>query len=122
MNALDTAKTYLRTLAAGDVDAALALLSDKVHIQGPDGSIMNKTDYRNLLLWANTQTAAPMTMTVVATTAEAHRVAVEATGSALLKNGRTYQNIYHFVFEVHDQQITRFHEYCNMNALKVFEP
>jgi ketosteroid isomerase-like protein len=51
------------------------------------------------------------TMTVVATTAEGDRVAMEAQGSAKLSDGRMYDNVYHFLFLFRNGRICQVKEY-----------
>lgn len=45
--------------------------------------------------------------------AQGDRVAVEATSYAKLKNGRVYQNQYHFLFEIRDGKILSVKEYMD---------
>ena len=45
--------------------------------------------------------------------AENNRVAVEAESYAELNNGRVYNNIYHFLFEIADGKILRVREYMD---------
>ena len=52
-------------------------------------------------------------LTPEAFTAEGERVAVETESYAELKNGRTYNNHYHFVFEVRDGMIQSIKEYLD---------
>jgi len=54
---------------------------------------------------------APMAMEIVSMIAEDDMVAVEATSDALLKNGRRYDNAYHFVFRVRNDLIAEAREY-----------
>jgi ketosteroid isomerase-like protein len=46
-------------------------------------------------------------------TAEGDRVAVEAESHAKMKNGKTYQNKYHFLFVVRDGKIQQVKEYLD---------
>ena len=46
-------------------------------------------------------------------TAEGDRVAVEAESYAKMKNGKTYQNTYHFLFIVRDGKIQSVKEYLD---------
>jgi ketosteroid isomerase-like protein len=45
--------------------------------------------------------------------AEGNRVAVEAESFAELNNGRVYNNLYHFLFEIADGKILRVKEYMD---------
>jgi ketosteroid isomerase-like protein len=52
-------------------------------------------------------------VTVVATTAEGDRVAIEAVGKGRLRNGRSYDNRYHFLMEVRDDRVVAIREYMD---------
>ena len=62
-------------------------------------------------LGANIDGALRVTPTGV--TAEGDRVAVEAESHAKMKNGKTYQNKYHFLFVVRDGKIQQVKEYLD---------
>ena len=46
-------------------------------------------------------------------TAEGDRVSMEATSYGLMRDGKEYKNIYHFMHEVHDGRITAVREYMD---------
>ncbi len=46
-------------------------------------------------------------------TAEDNRVSMEATSYGLMKDGKEYKNIYHFMHELRDGQITAVREYMD---------
>jgi ketosteroid isomerase-like protein len=52
-------------------------------------------------------------MTVVATTAEKDRVAMEATSHATLQDGKIYENTYHFLFVFQDGLVKTVKEYLD---------
>jgi hypothetical protein len=52
-------------------------------------------------------------LTPLGVTAEGDRVAVEAESHAKMKNGKTYQNKYHFLFQVRDGKIQAVKEYLD---------
>ena len=52
-------------------------------------------------------------MTIVDTTAEGDRVAVEVTGKCQLANGKHYDNTYHFLLEFENGRIRKVKEYCD---------
>jgi ketosteroid isomerase-like protein len=54
-----------------------------------------------------------MRLTALGLTAEGDRVAVEAESHAKMKNGKTYQNKYHFLFQVRDGKIQAVKEYLD---------
>jgi ketosteroid isomerase-like protein len=55
----------------------------------------------------------PIKITPKGLTAEENRVAVEAESYVKLKNGRVYNNHYHFLIEVRDGKIDRIREYLD---------
>lgn len=61
-------------------------------------------------------------MSIKGITAQGNRVAVEAESHAIHKpNGKTYNNFYHFLFEIEDGKITKMKEYCDtQHAVDVF--
>lgn len=54
-----------------------------------------------------------ITFTVKNVTAEGNRVAVEAESHGRHVSGRTYNNLYHFLFELRDGRILRMKEYMD---------
>jgi ketosteroid isomerase-like protein len=52
-------------------------------------------------------------VTPTAAVAQGDKVAVEATSHAKLKNGKVYQNAYHFLFEFRDGKILSVKEYMD---------
>ncbi|HKD67359.1 MAG TPA: nuclear transport factor 2 family protein [Candidatus Binataceae bacterium] len=65
----------------------------------------------------------PVSFKVTGVTAEGDRVAIEAEGYAKLKNGKTYENNYHFLFVVKDGKIQLGKEYCDFHyAVEVLRP
>ena len=52
-------------------------------------------------------------LTPLGITAEGDRVAVEAESYGKMKNGKTYQNQYHFLFQVRDGKIQAVKEYLD---------
>ena len=54
-----------------------------------------------------------MEYTVEGVTAEGGRVAVEATSTARMADGRAYGNRYHFLMQVHDGQVVAMREYLD---------
>lgn len=122
MTNLEIALEYMERIAAGDHEGALSMIADDAVMQGPLGEKFDKDGLRALLAMVGPLFAGPMDQAIVGTTAEGKRVAIEATASAPLTNGKTYSNHYHFLFEVADGKIARVHEYNNPGAAAVFGP
>ena len=61
--------------------------------------------------------------TIVATTAEGERVAVESRGNFEFADGRTYRNQYHHLFTVRGDQVVGVREYLDLRETeRVFGP
>lgn len=54
--------------------------------------------------------------TIIGTTAEGDRVAVESRGNFEFEDGRTYRNSYHHLFELHDGRVTAIREYLDLRV------
>ena len=62
------------------------------------------------------------TIEVTGVTAEGERVAIEGTGRAKLRNGRDYDNTYHFLAIVRDGRVASVREYMDsQHVADVFE-
>lgn len=61
----------------------------------------------------------PLKSWIIAMTAEGDRVAVEAQSYGELKNGKLYENAYHFLFKLRDGKIYNVREYsCSYTAFE----
>lgn len=115
----DIVAAFMKVFSQGDVDAILSYLSDSATwwvggtIEGISGT-KNKTEFGEMLtgLSALTNTGA-IKLTPLAWTAEGDRVAVETESYSELKNGRVYNNLYHFVFQLQDGKIERIKEFLD---------
>ncbi len=115
---------YFAKRAAGDprafdhfADSATWMVMAK----GPMGGSKSKAELLQILAGVTARFEAPVKFTVTGVTAEGDRVAVEAQGYAKLKNGKTYENLYHFLFIVRDGKIQMGKEYCDFQyAAQVF--
>lgn len=117
---LSIVRAYTNCIAAGDIEGALQFASDDAVFQGPDGSRMDKQGLRTLFAQMQPLLPNPLNIEIVGTTSEGKRVAVEARASTLLANGKTYENIYHFLYEVDGGKIVVAREYCDTARASVF--
>jgi ketosteroid isomerase-like protein len=108
-------------LASATWDRASALLADDAIIISVDGAESGWSSLRAMLEAAWAQLEQPFEIEIVGVTAEADRVALEMIGRARLKNGKRYQNHYHFLYIFRDGKISRMKEYCDPRAHQVFE-
>jgi hypothetical protein len=104
---------YFSYLADGRVADALALTGDDCVFWLPGQGNLTKAGINDLLSGFMSQVAGSMRLSIVGVTAEGDRVAVEAEGAADLKNGRRYENKYHFLFEVKHGVIVAVREYTD---------
>jgi ketosteroid isomerase-like protein len=110
---------FMEVFSTGAVDEILSYLDDSATwwvagtIEGVSGT-KDKAGFGEMLrgLSALTTTGA-ISLTPKAMTAEGERVAVETESYSELKNGRVYNNLYHFVFIVRDGKIHAVKEFLD---------
>jgi uncharacterized protein len=115
---------FFENLNAGNGAAALDALGDSATwwIQGnfPLSGTKTKAQFVELLGQLGAAIDGALSLRVKGVTAEGDRVAVEAESFAKMKNGKTYQNRYHFLCEVRDGKIQAVREYLDtMHANEV---
>ena len=115
---------FFENLNAGNAAAALDALGDSATwwIQGnfPLSGTRTKAQFVELLGQLGAAIDGALSLRVKGVTAEGDRVAVEAESFAKMKNGKTYQNRYHFLCEVRDGKIQAVREYLDtMHANEV---
>jgi ketosteroid isomerase-like protein len=87
----------------------------------PMGGTKTKAELMQIIRDNTARFEVPIKLTVTGITAEGERVAVEAEGHAKLKNGKVYQNQYHFLFIIRDGKIQLGKEYCDFHhAYEIF--
>jgi len=114
----------LEAVGARDVATLGDLMSDDATWwtigRGPREAATPRADFLETLPAVMGQLfAGPVRFTVKGVTAEGDRVAVEADSEAELANGKTYANLYHFLFVFQDGKIAAVREYNDtayMNA------
>lgn len=112
-----TVKHFLEVFSSGDVAATMALMADTgtwwVAGTMPISGTYDKAAFTKLLSGVGESCKGPIKITPKAFTAEGERVAVEAESLAHTNNGRTYNNLYHFLFVVRDGKIASVKEYLD---------
>lgn len=110
---------FMEVFSTGDVEKILSYLSDSATwwvggtIEGISGT-KNKKEFGEMLAGLSTLTATgAIRLTPQAWTAEGDRVAVETESYSELTNGRVYNNLYHFAFEVRDGLIQSVKEFLD---------
>lgn len=110
---------FMRVFSTGDVDRILSFMDDSATwwVAGTIEGISGTKDKRGFgeMLAGLSQLAesGAISLTPLAWTAEGDRVAVETESYSELTNGRVYNNLYHFVFEVRHGRIQRIKEFLD---------
>jgi ketosteroid isomerase-like protein len=114
-----SANNFAKVFSTGDVEQILDTLHPEATywvsggIDGMSGSY-NKDGLGALLSGVTSvYENGALEITPTAAIAQGDKVAVEATSHAKLKNGRVYQNQYHFLFEFRDGKILSVKEYMD---------
>jgi hypothetical protein len=109
---------FMETFGTGDLDAVMDSMTDDATwwiggtIPGLSGT-HDKTALRGVLDGIGASCTGPIRLTPHAFATEGDRVAVETESYAELKNGRVYNNHYHFVFIVRDGKVAQVKEYLD---------
>lgn len=108
---------FFEKFSTGDMEATLAMMADSATwwVAGsfPLSGTRDKKQFRELLGGIAEACTGPIKITPKGVTAEGDRVAVEAESYVKLKNGRVYNNQYHFLIEVRGGKIERVREYLD---------
>ena len=109
MSNTETALKFVESMSRGEMD--LSLLTDDIQWWVPGRGTMSRDDFFALAAGFASLVEGHITLTVHGVTAEGDRVAVEAESHGKLKNGKTYNNTYHFLFVFRDGKICLSKEY-----------
>lgn len=104
-----TALRMMDSMAAGGLDESI--LTADVCWWVPGRGTVSKAEFLAMAEGFRSLLAGPMSLTVKGVTAEGDRVAVEAESYGPLKNGKVYNNTYHFLFQFRDGKICLAKEY-----------
>jgi len=115
----DLVAEFMEVFSAGDVDKILSYLSDSATwwvggtIEGISGTKDKAAFGEMLASLSGLATTGAIRLTPHAWTAEGDRVAVERESYCELRNGRIYNNAYHFLFTVRDGRVESVKEYLD---------
>lgn len=113
---------YLARIEAGNLPAALELVSDDAVFWLPNTGDMDKAAFTGFL-GAVLPVIRTMKFTIRGVTEEGQRVAVEVDGRAELTNERIYTNHYHFLFIIRDGLLHQVKEFTDSApAVEAFRP
>ncbi|MBL6752299.1 MAG: nuclear transport factor 2 family protein [Nevskia sp.] len=117
---------FMETFGTGKVDDIMNMMADSATwwVGGTLPMISGthtKAAFRKLLEGIGDSCTGPIKLMPKEFTAQGDRVAVETESLVQAKNGRTYNNFYHFLFEVKDGKIAKVKEYLDtMHTHDVF--
>jgi len=108
-----------------DTEGLLSLLDDNVvwKMMGQQGDLpvsgeMDKAGIADLMQSVRDLVSGPLNMEIKAWTIQGSRVAVEVESSAVLKNGRQYNNLYHYLIVVKNNKIETVKEYADTDQVR----
>ena len=108
---------FFEKFSQGRIAEVLSMLADSATwwVAGsfPLSGTRDKKAFAELLQGIGDTCEGPIRITPKGLTAEGDRVAVEAESYVKLKNGRVYNNQYHFLIEIHGGKIERVREYLD---------
>lgn len=104
-----TALRFFEALSSGRIDETL--VTDDVAWWVPGRGTLSKAEFMALAEGFQGLVESPITMTVKGVTAEGDRVAIEAESYGKLRNGKIYNNTYHFLLLFRDGKICLSKEY-----------
>jgi ketosteroid isomerase-like protein len=113
-----TVLNYLEVFSKGNVSEILDAMTDDATwwvagtLEGISGT-KDREGFGQMLGGISETCKGPITLTPTGVTAEGDKVAVEAKSYAEVKNGRVYDNEYHFLFTVRDGKISSVKEYLD---------
>jgi uncharacterized protein len=111
------AAAFFENLSSGNGAAVMNALADTATwwLAGnfPQAGTKTKKEFAELVGSLGPKIDGPLTVKPTGVTAEGDRVAVEAESHAKMKNGKVYQNKYHFLLEIRDGKIQKVKEYLD---------
>jgi uncharacterized protein len=110
-------RRFLEEFSSGAVDSTMAMMTDDATwwVAGtmPISGTYDKEAFTRLLSGVLETCTGPIKITPRSYVAEDDHVAVEAESLTHTRNGRTYNNLYHFLFTVRDAKIAAVKEYLD---------
>lgn len=114
-------ESFFQTLTSGDFNAAFEVVSDSVKWWVPGGLPFSgeKTKQEYMAIAHSIQKGFPdgFSLTVKSMIGEGDTVAAEVESNGTYKNGRAYNNKYHFLIQLTEGKIERVKEYMDTQHL-----
>lgn len=103
---------FFAHLEAGNIDGVTGLFAKDGTFWAPSTrKTMGCDEFAQSLHWVKGRLSTPLHFQIQAMTAEDNRVSVLAESFATTVDGESYNNLYHFYFELKDGRITAGREY-----------
>ena len=116
---------FFSRFVKSDIDGLLSLLDGQVvwKMMGQQGGLpvsgeMDKEGIAELMQSVRDLVSGSLNMYPKAWTIEGDRVAVEVESSAILNNGRTYNNLYHYLIVINNGKIKTIKEYADTDQVR----
>ncbi|MCC4832749.1 nuclear transport factor 2 family protein [Shewanella sp. 10N.7] len=116
---------FFELFTESDIDGVLSLLDDDVRwrMMGQQGGLpisgeMDKQGIKDLMISVKELMVGQLMMTTKAWTIDDNRVAVEVESLGELKNGKRYNNLYHYLIIVKDGRIETIKEYADTDQVR----
>lgn len=116
---------FFSKFVASDIEGVLSLLDDDVtwRMMGQQGGLpmsgeMDKAGIADLMKSVRELVTDRLNMIIGDWTIEGARVAVEVESQAKLKNGRSYNNLYHYLFILSNDKIQTIKEYADTDQVR----
>lgn len=116
---------FFTRFVESDIEGLLSLLTDNVvwKMMGQQGGLpvsgeMDKAGITTLMLSVRELVSGSLNMYPKAWTIQGERIALEVESSAVLNNGRAYNNLYHYLFVLNDGKIATIKEYADTDQVR----
>lgn len=112
-------KDFFRYMSAGRIDDAITLIAENVIWWSPLGTVTKQALLEGVRqLYASRTTSTAMNVRTI--TAQDNRVAAEVDGEFKLRDGRSYDNTYHFLFVIENGRFVSVREHFDTARMTAF--
>lgn len=115
--------SFFKLVSQGDINKAFELVDDNVNwwVPGnlPFSGNKTKEEYLQVVNAIKNGFPTGFKLTVTSSISEGNKVAAEVESAGTHINGKSYQNKYHFLFEIKDNKIISVKEY--MDTLHLYQ-
>jgi ketosteroid isomerase-like protein len=116
---VELVRDFFRYMSSGRIDDAFILIAENVVWWSPLGTLTKQALLEGVRqLFASRTTSRAMNIRTI--TAEDNRVAAEVDGQFELRDGRSYDNTYHFLFVIENERFVRVREHFDTARMKAF--